>query len=31
MSDKTLTKAIDNNLMYNNHYYKIMNPKLKIL
>lgn len=31
MSDKTLDKAINNNIMYNNYYYKRLDPKLKIL
>jgi hypothetical protein len=31
LSDKTLTKALDNNIMYNNNYYKMLDPKLKIL
>ena len=28
MSDKTLTKALDKNIMYNGHYYKTIGPKL---
>jgi hypothetical protein len=31
MSDKTLTKALDKNIMYNNHYYKKMGSKLKCI
>ena len=30
ISDKTLTKALDNNTIYNNHYYKFLNEKLKL-
>jgi prophage antirepressor-like protein len=29
MSDKTLTKALDNNISYNGYYYKNLNSKLK--
>ena len=29
MSDKTLTKALDNNLLYNNCYFKSVGSKLK--
>jgi len=31
MSDKTLRKAIDKNIMYNNCYFKLLGSKLKIL
>jgi hypothetical protein len=31
MSDKTLTKALDQNIMYANHYFKSMGAKLKML
>ncbi len=29
MSDKTLRKALDKNIIYNNHYYKSIGSKLK--
>ena len=31
MSDKTLTKALENNIPYNNRYYKVLGSKLKCL
>jgi len=31
MSDKTLAKAIDKNVMYNNHYFKSLGSKLAVL
>ena len=31
ISDKTLAKALDKNVMYNNHYYKSLEIKLKII
>ena len=31
ISDKTLSKAIDNNKMYNNFYYKYIDSKIKYL
>lgn len=31
MSDKTLTKALDKNILYNNYYYKSMGSKVKWL
>ena len=30
ISDKTLTKALDNNILYNNHYFKSLGQKLVI-
>ena len=31
MSDKTLTKALDKNLLYNEHYYRVLGSKLSCL
>jgi hypothetical protein len=31
ISDKTLAKALDKNVMYNKHYYKSLESKLKAL
>ena len=31
ISDKTLNKALKNNVMYNNHYYKELGEKLSVL
>ena len=31
ISDRTLNKAIDNNILYNNYYFKKMGSKLKVL
>jgi hypothetical protein len=30
MSDKTLKKALDQNVLYNNYYFKSLDPKLFI-
>ena len=31
MSDKTLAKALKNNISYNNYYYKELGPKLSVI
>ena len=31
MSDKTLAKALDKNLLYNEHYYRVLGSKLSCL
>ncbi len=31
MSDKTLAKALSNNVPYNNYYYKELGPKLSVI
>jgi hypothetical protein len=31
ISDKTLAKCLNNNIPYNNHYYKELGPKLKYI